>query len=197
MVESKPSDLSGVAAIAVRMETAPNQCDRHGAYTDSRAMINGKPMAWAGCPRCMQDNLAKESADQVQQASPEMRMRAMERRLGRSRIPPRFLNKTFDNYHASTDAHARALAKAKAYANQFAHNLEHGVCMAFLGKPGTGKTHLAAAIARVIAEAGHTALYINTLDYVRQVREAWAPNSGQRELAVIQQFVDPELLILD
>lgn len=47
----------------------------------------------------------------------------------------------------------------------------HGNCLLF-GGSGTGKSHLAAAIAHGLIEAGHTALFIRTNDLVQRLQAA-------------------------
>ncbi len=185
------------ASKTLPIERQDGKCETHGAFIDTRINIRGKDIPWSGCPQCAEIQIRRQSAEDQLMRSPELRMKALERRLGRTRIPPRFCTRTFDNFIADTKDKQTALRVAKNYAKAFDNNLAAGRCIAFLGKPGTGKTHLAVAIARSITEQGYTALYIKTLDYIRQVRDSWAPDSTMRELAVIQQFVEPDFLILD
>lgn len=184
-------------AASIRVERRGGSCDRHGSYIDTKVLIPTKDIPWSGCPHCTVDTLHRQDAEERARNSPELRLQAIERRLGRARIPPRFTDKSFENFAADSAEKQAALKAAQSYAKQFTARLTSGTCMAFLGKPGTGKTHLAVAIARDISEKSYTALYVKTLDYIRLVRDAWAPDATMRELAVIQQFVDPQLLILD
>ena len=69
----------------------------------------------------------------------------------------------------------------------------HGNCLLF-GGSGTGKTHIAAAIAYGLIEAGHTALFIRTNDLVQRLQAA------RRDLALpalLSKLDRIDCLILD
>ncbi|EQD56002.1 DNA replication protein dnaC, partial [mine drainage metagenome] len=66
----------------------------------------------------------------------------------------------------------------------------------FYGNTGTGKTHLACAIANELLRQGKSALFVRAYEVLRTIRDTW--KGGEKtELAVIREFVAPDLLILD
>lgn len=117
--------------------------------------------------------------------------------LKRAAIPLRFSARTFKDYSAAGDGQARALAVAQRYADGFAASLETGRSMMFVGKPGTGKTHLAVAIANKILRKGYSALFASVMQATRRVKECYRPGSQKTETDVIRDFASPDLLILD
>jgi DNA replication protein DnaC len=111
-------------------------------------------------------------------------------------IPPRFVNRTFENYHAD-GVQQKALDTSKRYAENFPECLEAGRSLMFVGKPGTGKTHLAIAIANAIMQQGYTALFTSVIQATRRVKECYRAGASKTESEVITSFSVPDLLILD
>src|SRR5699024_7684074 len=104
------------------------------------------------------DALQRE-AEYLERAA-QMKVEALERKIGDALIPKRFQGKTFDEYRADTPDQQKALDSCKEYAFNFDEHLSAGRCLILCGNPGTGKTHLAASIANyLVAETKHTAIY--------------------------------------
>jgi DNA replication protein DnaC len=64
----------------------------------------------------------------------------------------------------------------------------------FIGQPGTGKTHLSAAIALQALGAGKTVLFTTVWDMINRLQQSRADLSYHRK---IQTYLKPDLLILD
>ncbi|MFN8637448.1 MAG: ATP-binding protein [Chloroflexota bacterium] len=69
--------------------------------------------------------------------------------------------------------------------------------LALLGNPGTGKTHLAAAIANARREEGHSAYFITVPDLLDYLRSAYAPDSKVSYDKVFDAVRTAPLLVLD
>ena len=173
------------------------QCDRHGPY-----MAHGKRFPggrgreiWTMCPGCQSDQ-----AEAVQRAADEMAAKAkqakLERLLHQTAIPARFIGRNFDNFHATTDAHRKALSIAREFAEGFSGHLNRGSCLVFSGGPGTGKSHLAASILQAILPA-HVGVYTTFMGMIRLIRETWHPTSLRRESEVLADLGSVPLLVLD
>jgi DNA replication protein DnaC len=69
--------------------------------------------------------------------------------------------------------------------------------LVLMGPPGTGKTHLAAAIANERRAAGHTAYFVTAPDLLDHLRSAYAPDSKVSYDKVFDAVRTAPLLILD
>lgn len=64
----------------------------------------------------------------------------------------------------------------------------------FVGRPGTGKTHLSVALALEVLGRGGTVLFSTVLEMINQLQQSRADYSYGRK---IKQYLKPDLLILD
>ena len=122
------------------------QCETHGEYTSK----NFLGAHWTACPVCTEEQKQAEAEQEAEKAIEQERKRRELRwraKLGGASIPERFRDRTLESYKAETPGQEKALAFAKEYAENFDQVMETGRCAIFVGKPGTGKTHLAIGIA--------------------------------------------------
>lgn len=170
-------------------------CDKHGEHQEVGYDFTGKRITWGGCKECQREaNEALEKEREVKkQIDAQMRI---EVRLKKAGIPERFKSKTFENYVADTPQKKHSLTVARDFSENFSSALENGESLIFSGKAGTGKSHLAIAVALSIMPK-HTALYSNALDLIRMVRDTWRKDSEQSELQVLEMLGNIDLLIID
>ena len=108
-------------------------------------------------------------------------------------LSPRFKAKTFDNFKADSPAQKKVFEAAKRFAENFPECQKKGTWLAFLGKCGTGKGHLAAAIVQyVIENHACSALYIKLIDIVCRIKSDW-----NKEEEVIKKLREVDLLVVD
>ena len=117
--------------------------------------------------------------------------------MGRSGIPRRFLDRTFENYSAVTAAQRQALDVCRAYADGFEDMRASGGGLLLLGGPGTGKTHLACAILAQVIHAGHTGLFLPVSGALRIIRDAYSPRGQRTETEALALLTAVDLLVLD
>lgn len=192
---SKTSDGCLAEAIGLDAGEYEGHCEKHGKFTGTFFTIVSTPRK-SGCPKCAEERQAeKEREEAARRASAIASIK--DTILSRAQIPLRFRDRTLDNFRAESDGQRRALKIAKAYAASFDDRLAQGGGMVLCGKPGTGKTHLACAIAMHVAGQGRSAKFMTVIQAVREVKETYRRDSDKTEQEAIDAFGAPDLLILD
>lgn len=173
--------------------TRTAHCEAHGSFES----VNWIGSVWSKCPVCASEAEAKAKAAEELKLR-EARKAEWERRVGSAGIPERFQARSLKTFVAETPEQAAALQFAAEYADNFDQVLKTGRCALFVGRPGTGKTHLAVGIAlRIMHRDGRTALFTTVQRAIRRIKDTWARDSEQTETQVIQSLTFPDLLILD
>lgn len=175
------------------------KCDTHGDHTErGLSMFGGEGrVIWMGCFECNRINEAKELERQKAREEAERQAR-IEARFESVGIPAAFRGRTFDNFVATTDDQRRALEAAKEFADNF-WSIHHpaGRFLVLGGNPGTGKSHLALAVAQKVMMRG-TAMYRDVMDIIRMVRSTWGKGSDKSENEVFYTLGTMlDLLIID
>ena len=111
-------------------------------------------------------------------------------------IPARFIGRSFDNFRAETSGQAAALRVTKSYAEDFAKHYASGGGLILSGLPGTGKSHLAAAILQGIMPS-YAGLYVTCMGIIRAVRNTWRKDSEKSESQVLKSLCEVPLLVID
>lgn len=175
-----PLDLSGVTTKPGSGRTladlrVTDTCDAHGAFVVQET-VDGTVYAVnpGGCPHCL-------------------RARRAESLLSASNIPARFAACDFDTYTAETPQQRRVLHACKAYAEDFAANLAAGRGLILVGNPGTGKNHLATAIAKAVKAKRHTVLRVKATEFLDAY---WGQDFKTRD-AWMRELANVHLLVLD
>lgn len=143
--------------------------------------------------RAEAENRQKEQAQQME------RVRLL---IGQSGMGARFLRRTFETFTVdNTNRHA--YTAAREFADNFDKMLpfdgapEPGKNGLFIcGDPGTGKTHLAAAIANQLLHKGRAVVCMTMIDLLKRIRRTFSPGGGE-ESAVLDIYKTVQLLIID
>ncbi|HEO8934552.1 TPA: ATP-binding protein [Serratia marcescens] len=201
-LEKKLSELSKppVEIAHSHVELVSANCPIHGVYEQRTRLSTGPvkiPSAPSPCPHCLRDELASLKGQKAR-AGEDARMRTIERLKSDLQIPERFSECTFENYVPDCEEAKRALKVCQAYASKWPERLQRGGGLVMCGKPGTGKNHLALAIAKSVIESHQSpAAFTTALKIAREYKSTWSKTSTRTEDEVIRQFTRPDLLIID
>lgn len=178
-------------------EAAAEQAKADGVKAFAVARSNGsKHSAGAGLPR-MAVPCECTFADQ--------RSRVLER----ARLPKRYQHCNFEDYYTDEYDHEkygadaerwnRSLAQAKLDVQGFAKNFPMGTKngLMLMGPCGVGKTHLAVAALEEIVLHGHTGLFYDYGELLKEIRDSYNPESNATEMGVLQPVLKTEVLLLD
>jgi len=122
--------------------------------------------------------------------------------LDRAGIPARFAQASFENF--STGRRGNPLASptledamiaAKGYAREYPLAPKPGLMLQ--GSPGVGKTHLACAALKILAERGFECLFFDYQNLLDRIRAGYNPTAGTSEREAYRAALDKEVLLLD
>lgn len=183
----------------IKNEEKQATCPNHGDYKTTRNSylnLTGELWTdWQDCPTCTL--IAKNAEDKKRDEAVRLMNDKIQRnKLGFSTIPKRFREKSFDDWIADDERMDKIKTICKRYSGNFDTVLAKGVSMVLCGSVGTGKTHLAAAMANAIIDSGHSVQFVSVLSVVKAVKETWS-NKEIKERDVLSVLEECDLLILD
>lgn len=144
---------------------------------------------------------ARVNAEKEAEAARKMQQRVA-RIVGNSGMNARFLRRTFSTYQVTAE-NERAFRVCKQYSDTFRdklprYNPEPGRNGLFItGTKGTGKTHLAAAIANQLMGEGTPVVCMTMIDLLDSIKQTFAANSDATEASVLKTYKQVPLLIID
>jgi DNA replication protein DnaC len=135
------------------------------------------------------------------------------RLLGRARVPERYRHCDFENYETDNEientpreqlaAWNRSLTQAKLVVQRFAQEFspvremqsEHGLLL--MGPCGVGKTHLAVAALKEIVLRGHSGLFYDYRELLKEIQDSYNVDNQATEMGVLEPVLQTEILVLD
>jgi DNA replication protein DnaC len=114
-----------------------------------------------------------------------------------SNIPERFRDRTIEGFITQGENQAMAKTFAAEFVEKF--DSRRGRNAILTGNVGTGKTHLACAIARglLVAKPTRRVRYTSVQRALRGIKDTWSKDSPKSESQAIEELANPDLLILD
>lgn len=138
----------------------------------------------------------RRSIEQNEKEAKEMILKERQEKISHltksSNIPKRYRNATFESFNPKDNP--RALEKAKNFADNFPRN--KGLLLT--GPVGTGKTHLACAIANALLNKLYSVYFGNVVDIMSFIRGTYSRDSSlTEEEAVNIMTKEVDLFIID
>lgn len=132
-----------------------------------------------------------------------------ERSLAKARVPERYRHCDFAVFETNDEieratpeqcaAWNRSLAQAKLIVQRFAEEFpvgnEQGLLL--MGPCGVGKTHLAVAALKEIVLRGHSGLFYDYRELLKQIQDSYNAESQSTEMGVLEPVLKAEILLLD
>ena len=132
-----------------------------------------------------------------------------DRVLAKARVPERYRHCDFENYETDNEienasreqlnAWNRSLSQAKLIVQRFAAEFplsnDHGLLL--MGPCGVGKTHLAVSALKEIVLRGHSGLFYDYRELLKEIQDSYNPESQSTEMTVLEPVLTTDLLVLD
>jgi DNA replication protein DnaC len=133
--------------------------------------------------------------------------------LARARVPDRYRHCDFENFETDNEiegvsrehlqAWSRSLAQARLIVKRFAEEFtplrgegsEPGLLL--MGPCGVGKTHLAVAALKEIVLRGHSGIFYDYRELLKEIQDSYNAESASSEMTVLEPVLSADLLVLD
>lgn len=182
------------ASSQLEQRVREDACERHGSFRSQllRGGAYGRPDRWSSCPTCL-----AEETERRRLADQEARLQERQAKwLEQSGLRGRFARATFSTFTAATAKQAAVLKACRAWIQSV--DLAAWSTLWLIGPPGTGKSHLGAAIAQACIGVRHRPAGVATpREIVRELRATWRRDAEDREEDVIEDYSGVPLLVLD
>lgn len=116
-------------------------------------------------------------------------------------IPLNYERVTLENFQIPQDnpiakaGLGSVLMQVRSFLREFPAGDRPGLLLA--GDTGTGKTHLAVAVLKVLIERGHEGLFFDYQDLLNRIRAGYDSASGASDREAYRSAMDTEVLLLD
>jgi DNA replication protein DnaC len=173
-------------------------CEIHGEYlTHHLVRPDGTPLLrGVHCTKCAELE-AKKRNDEEKAREADARQARIELKFSQSGIPAAFADRTFENFIADTDEKRAALDACMRFAANFDRAVNRGTSLIFLGRIGTGKTHLAAAIAQTVLQRNRTVMYETAYEMVTRLRNSMRHDAKVSGSDLLDTYGTIDLLVID
>jgi DNA replication protein DnaC len=154
-------------------------------------------MLTAVCPDCNGTGWKIVERDEVSGAS-RCACVAVERAgrvLAECDLPPLYENASFDNFSTRNGELTTVFMAVRQYVKDFPNTKQPGLLL--MGRPGSGKTHLAVAAFREILGKGFEGLFFDYQNLLDRIRSSYDPSSQTSDKEAYRVAMDKEVLLLD
>jgi DNA replication protein DnaC len=110
-------------------------------------------------------------------------------------LPPLYQNATFDNFSTRNGELTAVFLTVKQFVKDFPNPQQPGLLL--MGRPGTGKTHLAVAAFRAILAKGFEGLFFDYQNLLDRIRSSYDQTSQTSDKEAYRVAMEKEVLLLD
>ena len=135
--------------------------------------------------------VALEKEEKMRQEAKEKQER-INRVLAMSNLGERFRDASFENFKQLPGTET-CLDTMKEYAEIFCRYTDSGYCI--YGRPGNGKSHLAAALVNRVIQRGYTAVFIEVPDLFARIKATYDGEGSEDR--IMRSLASCDLLVLD
>ncbi len=125
-----------------------------------------------------------------------VRKARIERLFDLAELGPRFQECTFESWVPRPGTEL-AFRTSKRYAESFQAQRKDGQGLLLFGRPGNGKSHLAAAVVNYLVPLGHAAVFRSALALLKRLQAANRPGSKIDESVLLEGLREADLVVLD
>lgn len=175
--------MNAIAPLSFDIQQSTEFCQLHQAQMVS---FRGKSF----CKQCSTEALNKAQAEHHNAVNAMVR----EKHFQGAKLPTRHANSGFREYLVANSGQQNAKTQCVTFVKDFTKGIKRNLIM--IGRTGTGKTHLACAVARNILETQKYARYVTSEDMANEIANAWT-KADDSEVNAVHRFTEYDLLILD
>ncbi len=152
-------------------------------------MLGKKTVVQPSCD-CEVEALEKS----VREAEKRSENRRIEKLFSISKMGSRLEGSTFDNFKSRAGA-GRAFVESKRFVDEFDRN--QGIGLMMFGTPGSGKSHLAAAITHELLAKEKSVVFQAVPELLERIRSTFNKNAKESEQQIMKALQSCDLLVLD
>jgi DNA replication protein DnaC len=174
-----------------------SHCDIHNTdYTEEGIkMTFVKREVWKGCPLCKAEEVATQE-EKMLRVNSIKKQRAYEESIMMAGIPTRYRQKSFENFIIENTYQQKSYDAMLRVRNDLAEKNNYDDMVILSGGFGTGKTHLASAIANSLI-GKKTVFFTDVNSLVRSIRDTWRKESDRTTKEIYETLANVDLLIID
>uniref|UniRef100_UPI00037354DB ATP-binding protein n=1 Tax=Thioalkalivibrio sp. ALgr3 TaxID=1239292 RepID=UPI00037354DB len=178
---------------SLAIEREMRECPEHGEYEAMR--FPGKP--WSQCPHCMEQDKAREAAEETRAMERDRSTRKASQAQGESEVPRRFRHVRLESFEPRNSEQKQAHRLVQQLVTALRSNPDGARNIVFLGAIGGGKTHLAWGAVNSVNESGGQAVYMKTPKLMMRLKSSYSADSSVRPEDILGALVAADLLVLD